>query len=93
MNGLEQAACRAFTKDLEEDVGPGLIPYLEPFQKKLVFAVEKDQHTLLRIMADAVGLAAQALTYVFILMSPLSKCVRKNLSDATRTSFPLHPFF
>ncbi|KAL5531979.1 hypothetical protein ACEPAF_5542 [Sanghuangporus sanghuang] len=76
---VQEAGCSAFAT-LEEDAGPELIPYLEPVLKNLVFAFDKYQHKNMLILydavgtlADAVGSALQAPSYVDILMPPLLK--------------------
>ena len=74
-----KAGCSAFAT-LEEDASPKLIATLEPVLKNLVFAFDKYQHKNMLILydavgtlADAVGSALQAHTYVDILMLPLLK--------------------
>jgi transportin-1 len=76
---VQEAGCSAFAT-FEEDAGPELIPYLEPVLRNLVFAFEKYQHKNMLILydavgtlADAVGPALQAPSYVEILMPSLTK--------------------
>ena len=70
---VQEAVSSAFATS-EEDAGPELTPYLEPVLKNLVFAFDKYQHKNMLILydaagtlANAVGLALQAPTYVDIL--------------------------
>ena len=69
---VQEARCSAFTT--LEDAGPEPIPHLEPVLKNLVFTFDKYQHKNMLILydaagtlANAVGLALQAPTYVDIL--------------------------
>ena len=76
---VQEAGCSAFAT-FEEDAGHELVPFLEPVLRNLVFAFEKYQHKNMLILydavgtlADAVGPALQNLSYVDILMPPLTK--------------------
>ena len=91
---VQGTGCSAFAT-LEEDAGPELIPYLEPVLKNLVFAFDKYQHKNMLILydavgtlADAVGSALQAPTYVDILMLPLLKRWEK-LKNSNEDLVPL----
>ena len=70
---VQEAVCSTFAT-LGEDAGPELPPYLEPVLKNLVFAFDKYRHKNMLILYDAVGTLAnavgsalQAPTYVDIL--------------------------